>query len=286
MPDWIQIALRSLLTLSVLFVVVRILGKRQLSNLSYFDYISGIAIGTMAGFISFNTSVNWIYAFVAMMVWAGVVLGLSLLELKSKKLRGWLSGKGTVLIKDGKVMEDNLKKVRYSSDELLAQLRMRNAFSVADVEFAVLESSGEVSVLLKKEQQPITAKLLGMKIPTEHEPQTVIMDGKIMDEPLATAGRNRQWLHTELEQIGVSLHNVYLAQVNTYGELYVDLYDDKIQVQPPQPRPMLLATLKKCAADIELFHLSTDNPEAKALYKECMDKLNTMISDLKPYLEA
>lgn len=285
MPEWIHVAWRTLSTIVILFLLVRLLGARQLSQLSYFDYITGIVLGSIAAITTTTTSKSWILGMIAMVIWAGVALGISYLELKSKKVRDWLIGKGTVLIKDGKVMEDNLKKVRYSSDELLEKLRKKNAFALADVEFAVLEPTGDMSVLLKKENQPITPKLLGIKMPKEHEPQTVIMDGKIMDEPLATVGRSRGWLMTELEQLGVTLNNVYLAQVNAYGELFVDLYDDKIQVQQPQPRAMLLALLKKCAADIELFHLATENETAKASYKESLDKMNGLIHDLTPYLK-
>lgn len=123
-------------------------------------------------------------------------------------------------------------------------LRKKNVFQVADVEFAVLEATGDLSVLLKKENQPLTAKDLNLTVPSIKEPQTIIMDGKILDEPLATIGRSRAWLHTELEKLGVTLENVFLGQVNSYGELTVDLYDDKLQVASPQERPLILSTLK------------------------------------------
>ena len=105
-----------------------------------------------------------------------------------------------MLIKDGKVLEDNLKKEKYTSDELLELLRGNGAFSIAEVEFAVLEPSGELNVLLKKDSQPLTAKDLGLKVPNEKEPQTVIMDGNVLDEPLSASGHNRAWLHSELEK--------------------------------------------------------------------------------------
>src|SRR5690606_38998165 len=122
--------------------------------------------------------------------------------------------KGTVLIKDGKVLEDNLKKERLTSDELMGKLRGQQVFRMSDVEFALMEPSGAINVLLKKEQMPITPSHLGIKVAPEQEPQTVIMDGNIMDEPLATMGLSRQWLNTELEKIGVTLANVYLGQVD------------------------------------------------------------------------
>src|SRR5690606_2859873 len=145
----------------------------------------------------------------------------------------------------------NLKKERYTTDELLNQLRQKNAFRVADVEFAVLETSGNLSVLMKPQNQPLTAARLGIVVPNTPEPQTVIMDGKIMDEPLATAGYSRAWLHTELEKIGVTVENVYLAQVDEYGQLYIDMYDDQLQIPAPSSLALLWASLKKIEADLE-----------------------------------
>ncbi|MDA6963086.1 hypothetical protein OSM87_25800, partial [Escherichia coli] len=81
----------------------------------------------------------------------------------------------------------------------------------------------------------------------------------MLDEPLSTAGRNRRWLETELDKQNVSIENVFLAQVDTYGQLTIDLFDDKIKVPTPQEKPLLLATIKKCQADLEVFCLSTES---------------------------
>lgn len=285
MPDWLQIVLRTLLTIIVLFTLTRIIGKRQITQLTYFEYITGITLGSLSAFIAINPSGNWFLGFVALGIWVAVVIIIEIIELKSKHFRDWVEGKGTVLIKDGKIMEENLKKARYSSDDLLEQLRKKKAFAAADVEFAVLETTGELSVLLRREKQPLTSKDLGIKVPNEQEPQTVIMDGNIMDEPLAAIGRSRGWVNSELKKIGVTHENVYLAQVNSFGELFVDLYDDQIKVPEPQEREILLALIKKCAADIELFCLATQNPTAKVEYEKSLYKINKMLSDLTPFLQ-
>lgn len=160
----------------------------------------------------------------------------------------------------------------------------KNVFKAADVEFAVMEPSGDISVLLTKENQPLTPKHLGANVGPEQEPQTVIMDGKIMDEPLATIGLNRQWLDTELEKLGVSIDNVYLGQVDSYGQLYVDLFDDQIKVPEPQKKAALLATLKKCEADLEMFGLSTKEQNTKQMYEQCSKALEKIIDEVKPLL--
>lgn len=285
MAEWLQMVLRALAVIAVLFGTVRLLGKKQLSQLSSFEYVIGIMMGGIGAITAFGFSTqSWYLGFYALIVCALSVLLLNVLQLKSKKMRDWIAGKGTVLIKDGKVMEDNLKQVKFTSDDLLQQLRKKNAFAVSDVEFAVLETSGDVSVMMKKESMPITPKMLGVKVVNGPEPQTVIMDGKIMDEPLATLRKSRQWLLTELEKLGVAIDNVYLGQVNGYGELSVDLFDDKITLPQPQPRAEVEAVLKKCAADLELFALSTENPTAKAMYEQCSTHMADIIYELRPYL--
>jgi len=199
-------------------------------------------------------------------------------------MRDFLESKGRVLIKDGKVLEDNLKKERLSSDELMEQLRKKMVFKVADVEFAIMEPSGDINVLLTRENQPLTPKHLGIKVGPEQESQAVIMDGEIMDEPLATLGLSREWLNTELEKLGLAIENVFLGQVDSYGELYVDLFDDQIKVPLPQEKAALFATLKKCEADLMLFGLTTRNKKAQEMYEQCANSMVQIIADLTPVL--
>jgi len=281
---WLQIVLRTLLTILILMICTRLIGKKQITQLSYFEYITGITLGSLAAYASLESGMHWAIPLLSIFTWVIVLLGAEYLTLKSKVARDLIEGKGTVFIKDGKILEDNLKKERYSTDELLSQLRQNNVFRMADVEFAVLESTGQLSVKLKEENEPLTPAKLGIKVPNVPEPQTVIMDGKVMDEPLATIGFSRAWLHTELEKIGVAVENVFLAQVDGYGQLYVDLYDDKLQVPAPSNLALLWANLKKCEADLELFALSTRNQEAKNMFAQAAEKLNAQLDRLKPFL--
>lgn len=285
MPQWIQTIWTSALAIAVLFIMTRLLGYRQISQLNYFQYINGITIGSIAAMTS--TEVDRLSVGLASMsVWAGAALLIEWLSMKSKTVRNVFEGKGVVLIKQGKILEDNLKQVRYSSDELLQQLRQKNAFKAADVEFAMLEPTGQLSVLLKKKDQPLTARQLGIQAPSESEPKDVIMDGNIMEEALAQAGYNPGWLHEQINKIGVTLDNIYLGQVDAYGQLYVDLYDDQLSVPQPQEKQLLLAGLKKGAADLELFALGAKNNKAKRLYSHSAAKLNQVLDEISPYLKS
>ncbi|MFJ8071174.1 DUF421 domain-containing protein [Peribacillus sp. NPDC096447] len=280
MSDWIEIVLRSLFFLIVLFLITKVLGKKQLSQLSFFEYVTGITIGNVGAELATKVEGNIIHGVLSILVFAIAPFIAGLISLKSKTFRDLIEGKATVFIKDGKVMEDNLKKEKYTIDELLGLLRKKDVFDISEVEFALLEANGDFSVMLKKQNQPVTAKDLNLSVAAVKEPQTIIMDGSILDEPLSTIGLNRNWLHTELDKLGVLLENVFLGQANSNGELTVDLYDDKLKVPSPQEKPLLLATLKKCQADLELFALGTESKEAKEMFSKNSEKLQRAIDDV------
>ncbi|TCZ81129.1 DUF421 domain-containing protein [Paenibacillus albiflavus] len=284
MYEALTIVWRTVIAILSIFVVTKLLGKRQVSQLSLFEYITGISIGALTAYISLNLNAKWYLGIIAILVWVVLSLGIEYLQLKSKRARTFIDGKATVLVKDGKILEDNLKTERLSTDELMESLRKNKAFKLADVEFAIMEPSGDINVLLKKETMPLTPKHLGIKVAPEQEPQCVIMDGQILDESLRTVGLTREWLNTELNKQGLLLNNVLLAQVDAYNQLYIDTYDDKISVPLPQSKAQLYAELKKCEADLEMYSLTSSNQSAKQMYEEVSIQLNQIIQDLKPIL--
>lgn len=286
MPGWVEVILRTLSAIVILFFLTKLLGKRQVSQLSLFEYITGITIGSLAAYVSLELDGSWILAVIALIVWSLVSLGIEYLQLKSKAVRDFLDGKATVVIQKGKILEEELKKERLSADELLEQLRKKNVFNISDVEFAVMEPSGEVSVLLTKENQPITAKHLGAEVGSEAEPKTVIMDGEILSEGLLASGFQQEWLKTQLEKRGVELKEVFLGQVDDLGQLHIDLYDDQMEVPQTNEHKWLWAVLKKCEADLEMFALSTKNQQAVELYQNCLQSMKQVIREVKTYLQS
>lgn len=286
MPEWIEVIIRTLFAVVVLFFLTKLLGKRQVSQLSFFEYITGITVGSLAAYISLDTDKLWHLGLIALVVWVACSLGIEYLQIKSKKARDFIDFKSTVLIKDGKIMEDHMKKERLTTDELLEELRKKDVFNISEVEFAIMESDGAINVLLKRENQPLTPKHLGITVAPEKESQAVIMDGKILDKPLDALNLSRSWLQGELEKLGLTEDNVFLGQVDSYGELTVDLYADNFQVPKLQDKPQLYALLKKCEADLELFSLSTDNEKAKKMYEQCSEQLQASLKLLKPLIQS
>ncbi|WP_312116741.1 DUF421 domain-containing protein [Brevibacillus reuszeri] len=284
MPDWLNIVVRSIGALLYLLLLTKILGKRQIKQLTYIEYIVGITIGSIAAFMATEMDGAIYHSLIAMAIFAIFPILMEWLSLKSKILRDFFEGKSTVLIKEGKILEDNLKKERLTSEDLMEQLRIKNVFQVADVEFALLETSGELSVLLKSQNQPVTPMHLELTVSPAEEGQTVIMDGVIMDEPLALAGLNRRWVRKELGKAGVALENVFVGQIVKGGELYLDLYDDKITVPQSQAMKQAFATLKKCQADLELFALDTKDERMKLSYQRDSVELQRIIDQVKPFL--
>lgn len=283
MPDWLQVILQTLGVVIVLFFLMKILGKRQISQLSLYEYVTGITIGSLAGYVPLEME-KWHLGLLSLIVWVLIIIGVEYLQLRGKRLRDWLDGKQTVLIKDGKLLDENFKKERLTIDELLVELRKRDVYKLADIEIATMEPNGTINVLVKKEHRPLTAKMLGLNVGQEKDPQLVIVDGTIRDDGLSRQGLSREWLYLELEKQGIALENVFVAQVDSDGQLFVDVYDDQMQIPVPQEKERLFALLKKCAADLETFALSTKDSSAKQMYTQCATQLNQAIDELKPHL--
>ncbi|MCR8645744.1 DUF421 domain-containing protein [Paenibacillus sp. N1-5-1-14] len=277
-----HIVLRALGAIAALFVMTRLLGKKQISQLTFFEYITGITIGDLAGFISTDVEANYVHGLVAIMVWFLIPFLVEWISLKSKTMRELFEGKGTIVVQHGVILEKNLGKERFTADELMEQLRTKSVFNVADVEFAILETTGDVSVLLKPENQPLTPKHLNLSIPPQHEPVLIITDGVILSEGLDESGRSEVWLLQELKKQGLSLSEIFVAQVDSYGKLYIDVYEDPSPnqmtsaIEPADKHQLLLTGIKQCQAELVQLIQKTDDQMQKKRYISHLHQLTTM----------
>lgn len=284
MPNWINILLRSVSLIILVLLFTRIMGKRSISRLNPFRFVCYAVIAVISALISVNIITNLAFGFISLGVWVLLPIVLEFLSLKSKLIHDWVNGRETVLIKHGKIMEENLLQARLTGEELLRELRSKNAFNFADVEFAVMETTGDINVFLKSDKKPVTAHDLGQKTAPQTEPQTVILDGNALNEPLSSLGLNQHWLKTQLQNMGVSIDNVFLGQVDSSGDLYVDLYDDAVQVPQPKVKEMVYANLEKIQASLVTFALETQDKSARAMYSKNSDTLKQLLIKLEPYL--
>lgn len=283
MQAWLQILLSSVSLFFLLLLLTRVMGKRNLARITPFRFVCYIAAAVIAAAISLQLTRPAV-GLVALSVWVLLPIALDYLSLKSKWVHDLVNGKETVLVKHGKIMEENLLQTRLTGEELLRELRSKNAFNLADVEFAVMEDTGDISVFMKSDKKPVAAHDLGIKTAPLAEPQTVILDGNILPEPLASLGFNTEWLGIQLETIGVSLDNVFVGQVDSSGDLYLDLFDDSVQLPQPKIKEMLYANFEKVQADLTTFSLETKNEAAKQMYAEHAKQISRLMAKLKPYL--
>lgn len=284
MQAWLQIVLSSVLSFFLLLLLTRVMGKKNLARITPFRFVCYMVAAVIAAAISLNQITHLAFGLIALGVWVLLPIALDYLSLKSKWVHEMVNGKETVLIKHGKILEENLLQTRLSGEELLRELRAKNAFNVADVEFAVMEDTGDINVFMKSDKQPVSAHDLGIKTAPLTEPQTVILDGNILSEPLASLGFNTEWIGTQLETIGVSLDNVFIGQVDSSGDLYLDLFDDTIQLPQPKVKEMVYANLEKIQADLTTFSLQTKNKAAQQMYSRHAETVNQLLNKLKPYL--
>lgn len=283
MQEGAQIFLRSISLFILVWAAVRLLGKRNISQINPFNFISYIIIALAATLMSLNL-ISLFYGFIVLFVWVAFPIALDYLSIKSRVMHELINGKEAVLIKHGKVMEENLLSVRMTGEDLLAKLRSKNAFNMADVEFAVMETTGEINPYLKSHKKPVTSYDLGRKVAPQAEPQTVVLDGNMLEEPLASLGLTPEWLNIELDKMGVALENVFLGQVDSSGDLYLDLLDDAVELPQPKVKEMLYATLEKSQANLVTFALQTEDKEAKAMYSKNSQRLEDLLHKLRPYL--
>jgi len=284
MKEWLIILFRSIGLFFGVLISIRLMGKKQIARMTPFHFVSYGVIAVLAALISTNLIKNLGFGLLALSVWVLLPIILDYVSMKSKWLHDVLNGKETLLVKNGKIMEENLKQLRITGEELMRELRSKNAFLMSDVEFAMMENTGEVNVLLKSERRPITPHDLGKKVSPQMAPQTVIMDGNILDEPLGNLGLNRGWLMEQLEVMGVSKDNVFIGQVDAYGDLYVDLFDDSLQQPQVQVKELLYATLQKCQADLVSYGMETEDNKAKKMYESNGERLNELLQKLEPFL--
>lgn len=280
MPSWLEIVIRTLAAITILFVLTKALGKRQISQLSPFEYITGISIGNIAAYVSLDLDNLWYLGIVSLVVWVSISVGMEFVTMKSKKIRDFVDGKGTVLIQDGQMLKKNLHKERLTIDEMLEQLRKKDVYRVADVEFAVMEASGEVNVLLKKEYQPITADILGWKVASEHEAQTVMMDGDIQDEVLERLGRNRDWLLHELKTRNLKEEDVFIAQMDSTGQLLLQTGEEGKHPQNSSSKPKERVAILMEQFEAELLRLErlSRNENDRRVYQTARDRFQASIN--------
>ena len=219
----LNISMRSTLIVVVLLILTRLLGKKQMSQLTYFNYITGVTMGSVAG--DFISEVNMpVVDALASLIAICILTELnSFIALKSTSYRKVMDGDDIILIKKGKIIKPALKSCRMSVNILLMLLRQSNTFSVEEVEYAILETNGSLSVMKRQQAQPIIKSDLDIKAEKiKNLPREVISDAKIMKVNLKELNKDEEWLKNELRKNNIeSVKDVFYAEVRSDGTLYI-----------------------------------------------------------------
>ncbi|MGE5675625.1 MAG: YetF domain-containing protein [Mycobacterium leprae] len=223
------ILFRALISFVTLLIFSRILGKSQISQLTFFEYVTGITIGSISGSLTTDLSVRPWPTFVGLVAWTVMALGTQWAQRTTRWVAKMIDSQPVILVQNGQILEQNLFKQRMTVDELTSLLRIKNVFDVKQVEFALLEPRGELSICLKSQNRPVTPD--DLKIPTQYEGIgiEVIVEGKVVTQNLRQLHLNQAWLKEQLRSQGVyAFGDVFLAILDTQGKLYVDRYRDVV----------------------------------------------------------
>lgn len=221
------VLLRAVITFASLLIFTRILGKTQIAQLTYFEWVTGITLGSLSSEVTTNLSSRPWPLYVGLATWVALALATQYVALKSRWTAKMLDGEPVVVVQNGQVLEKNLGLVRMRVSELNSVLRTKGIFDVSSVEFALLEPNGELSILKKSQERPVTPK--DLKLPTNYEGLGVelICDGEVMEQNLRRLKLNKAWLQEKLREQGINAPGeVFLAVLDTSGKLYVDRYTD------------------------------------------------------------
>lgn len=231
MQEVMLIVARGVLAYLVLFLLARLLGKEQLTQLTFFDYVVGITLGSIAASLTVDTTMKPIQPLTGLLTWVSLGFLAQWVTTKSRYAQKLLEGEPLIVIMNGQVMEESMGKSRYRMSDLLEQLRNKNIFDISQVEFAVWESTGKLSVLKKSQYLPVTPK--DLNLPTRYGgiSTELIYDGIVVDQNLEQFDLTRQWLEEKLDGLGIQdVSEVFFASLDTQGNLYVDTYKDHVKV--------------------------------------------------------
>lgn len=222
--DFIKILGTALLSVVALFVIAKMMGHKQVSQLDFFDYVSGITIGSIGAELATNLEEPW-KPLIALGVYGGVSVILSLFTHKFPKTRKYINGTPAILMNNGKLYRKNLKKAKLDLSEFMLLCREQGYFDLDEIQTVVFEHNGKLSILPKAANRPATPEDLKITANATHIGIEVIMDGRIMGENLKRMGRNEKWLEKQIE----------LQRFKDVNEIFLGIYraeEDKLRLYP------------------------------------------------------
>jgi len=224
--SYLQIASETIITFFVLLALTRLLGKKQLSHLTFFNYVTGITIGSMAANMVVLSTKDYTKDLLSLVIWCLLTIIISYISLKSGKIRVILDGQPTIIIKHGEIDRKALKRTGVNIDDLTMLIRQNQIFSITEIDFAILEPDGRLSILKKPEYQGTQKSDLNIyPSPPTYLPIEIITDGKLLPKNLLEVGKSRDWLKNELSRANIKeIEEVFYAEIQSDGSLFIQKF--------------------------------------------------------------
>ena len=217
----LDVILRCLISLVTLFFVTKMIGKKQVSQFSLFDYVIGISIGNFAAEMALNLDSDYMHGTIAVIVFGIVAYLVSFITLKNLKLRRFFIGDPTIIIEDGKILYKNLKKTKFDINDLLEECRINGYFDISQIDYALMEANGKISFLAKPDYQTPTNKDLKINKQKTGLCANLIIDGEIIYESLKIMHKDKKWLMHEINIKSYKLEDIILATLDLEETLKV-----------------------------------------------------------------
>ena len=228
MSDFLNICFRTILVLIILFFITKMMGKKQISELNFFDYVVGITIGSIAADISLDIEKDMIAGIAALFIYGFISYIISFVSIKSILARRFFIGVPTVLVEKGKIIESGLKKSKIDVNDLLMEARENGYFNLDEIDYALMEVNGNISFLPKEKEKPVTKKDMKIKCSNEGLTVNAIIDSKYMVNNMKAINKDKEWLDHELKVNGYDNYdNILLATIdNNYK---VTIYEKNVK---------------------------------------------------------
>lgn len=228
MSDFLNICFRTILILIILFFITKMMGKKQISELNFFDYVVGITIGSIAADISLDIEKDMLAGIAALFIYGFISYIISFVSIKSILARRFFIGVPTVLVEKGKIIESGLKKSKIDVNDLLMVARENGYFNLDEIDYALMEVNGNISFLPKEKEKPVTKKDMKIKCSNEGLTVNAIIDSKYMANNMKAINKDKEWLDHELKVNGYDNYdNILLATIdNNYK---VTIYEKNVK---------------------------------------------------------
>lgn len=229
MGEIIDIVLQTLIAFFSILLITRILGRQQVAQLTVYEYINGITFGSIAATVATDLGQPSLGHIVGLFIFGGLTFLMSYLCKRNRGISKIIDGEPVLVIQDGHILEKNLSRFQYTVDDLTHLLRKKDIFNIQDVKYAILETTGEISVVKVASKENVKVEDMNLQVTQEELSTDIVVSGKIIYENLKKRNVSVKWLTSQLKMMGVkNINDVYYATLDKDKKIYIDYFSDRL----------------------------------------------------------